>query len=296
MKNPIVAGIGQIAKDYIIAVDTYPGRGEKKRMERLVIDGGGPVSTALYTLAKFGITTRILSVIGDDPEGEYMVSTLSKVGVDTRYIVRRKDSSSHVAYIVVDKNGERTIFCGNSTCKHLSRKEFKIAFLDNVSLLHLDGFEDEISVFAAREAKRRQIPVMLDAGSPRRYMSRIIKFTDYLVTSSTFAKFYGFDGTFRKFKEIVKHFNRPHLTITMGDKGSITFHRGEFFKTQAFKVEAVDTTGAGDVFHGALIYALLKKFDIRKALRFASITAALKCRGYGGRSAIPDVKTVIRLM
>lgn len=291
----VVAGIGQAAKDTIIIVDKYPEYGLKKRAIDIKIDGGGPVATALYTLSKLGIRCRISTVVGDDSDGRYIIKNLKEAGIDTRFIIKREDSVSHTAFIVVEKStGERTIFYRLCNGNPIKPDELSKKFFHNISFLHLDGFQKEISIFAARYARKNNIPVMLDAGSNREYMKEIIKYTDYLVASSVFASEYGFNGTLKSFKELSRYFNCSHLTVTMGAKGSFTFHSNEIFYTPAMKIKAVDTTGAGDVFHGALIYAILKKYKIRKAIRFASDVAALKCRDYGGRKGICLKKDLLK--
>ncbi len=294
MNKLIAAGIGQAAKDTIIAVDAYPEYGLKKKVEEIISDGGGPVANAIYTLAKLGIDTRISTVIGDDPEGNYILSQLKIEKIDTRFVIKRKNAASHVAYIIVEKkSGERTIFYKLCSGREIEPDELSMEFFRNISFLHLDGFQEEISVFAAKYANKHSIPVMLDAGSYRSYMERIIRNTDYLVTSSVFAEKYGFDGSIKKFRELAAYFKRPHLTVTMGEKGSFTFHKGMIFRTPAYRLKILDTTGAGDVFHGAMIYGIMKKFDIAKSVRFATVVASLKCRDFGGRRGIPSLKEAL---
>ncbi|MCX7944933.1 MAG: PfkB family carbohydrate kinase [Deltaproteobacteria bacterium] len=295
MKRSIVGGIGQAAKDILIIVDKYPKYGLKKRVEQIIIDGGGPVANALYTLSKFGIKTRISTVVGDDNDGDFIIKKLKEVNIDTQYIMRRKSALSHVAYIVVEKTtGNRTIFYKPCSGRDLSSLELDSNFFNNISFLHLDGFQEEISIYAAKYAHKNSIPVMLDAGSYKEYMTKIIKLTDYVVASSVFAEHYGFDRSLKKFKELVKYFKRPHLTITMGENGSITFDNGIIFWTPAYNIKALDTTGAGDVFHGAMIYGILRRFDIIKSVKFATVVAALKCRDYGGRRGIPTLNYAMK--
>jgi len=296
--DKIIAGIGQAARDIIIVVDRYPKYGEKKRVEYILEDGGGPVATALYTVARLGLKARISTIIGDDDSGKFIINSLREVGICTDYVIKRRNAKSHIAYILVErKTGERTIFYKFCTGEDILPSELPPEFFDRVSLLHLDGFQREISIYASEYARRLGIPVMLDAGSYKEYIEDVIKNTTYLVASSAFAAHYGFDGSMRSFNELTKYFNRPHFTITLGQRGSITYHRGEIFRTPVYRVKAVDTTGAGDVFHGALIYGIVKKYPIRKALAFASKVAAIKCLDYGGRRGLWNIdKKIIKIV
>ena len=292
----IIAGIGQSARDIIMVVDKYPRYGEKKRVEYILEDGGGPVATALYTVARLGLRTRISTIVGDDDSGRFILDSLRKARVCTEFVIKRRNASSHIAYILVERRtGERTIFYKFCTGEDIHPEELHPRFFDGVSFLHIDGFQREISIYASEYARRLGIPVMLDAGSYKEYVEDIIKNTTYLVASSAFAAHYGFDGSIRSFKKLAKYFDRPHFTITLGEKGSITYDRGEIFKTPAYRVNAVDTTGAGDVFHGALIYAIEKRYKMTKAIAFASRIAALKCLDYGGRRGLSNIKNKIRI-
>ncbi|MCX7958466.1 MAG: PfkB family carbohydrate kinase [Deltaproteobacteria bacterium] len=294
MKKQIVAGIGQAAKDTIIVVDKYPAYGLKKKAVNVITDGGGPVANALFTLSKFGIKTRISTITGDDKDGDFIINRLRESGIDTGFIIRRKGAISHSAYIIVEMaSGERTIFYRLCSGEDIKIKELDNDFFNGITFLHLDGFMEEISLYAAKYAYKNSIPVMIDAGSYKNYLHKIIRYTDYLVTSSIFAEEYGFDGRIKTFKELAKYFRRPHFTVTMGEKGSLTCDNGTIFRTPAYKIKALDTTGAGDVFHGAMIYGILRKFDIAKSIRFASVVAALKCRDLGGRRGIPLINQAL---
>lgn len=293
MKKYIVAGIGQAAKDTIIVVDNYPKYGLKKKVEKIIFDGGGPVANALYTLSKYKIDTRIATIIGFDQDGDFILSKLIQGRINTNYVIRRENATSHLAFIIVEKStGERTIFYKPCSGDDIKIQELKKDFFENISFLHLDGFQEEISIFAAKYANKNRIPVMLDAGSYKPYIEKIIQYTDFLVTSYAFAEKYGFDMTIKSFIKIVNYFKRPHITVTMGDKGSFSYHKGEYFYTPAYKIKACDTTGAGDVFHGAMIYGIINKFDIIKCIRLATVISALKCKGFGGRS-IPSMKEAL---
>lgn len=137
---------------------------------------------------------------------------------------------------------------------------------------------------------------MLDAGKMRGGMLEIAKNCDYIAASEEFAKALGWKNNPDAFLKKIKHLKFKVFTATLGEKGSYTFLNGEYFHIPAFKVKAVDTTGAGDVFHGGYVFGILKGWKIRDTVRFASAIAAMKCRKIGGRAGIPKLNEVLRFM
>ncbi|MHC1696638.1 MAG: PfkB family carbohydrate kinase [Geobacteraceae bacterium] len=154
----------------------------------------------------------------------------------------------------------------------------------------------EASLFAAEKARNLGIPVMLDAGKVRPGMLEIARLCDYLVASEQFALDLGWDGDPAAFQRQARSLGAAVVTITLGERGSITYRNREIISLPAFPIEARDTTGAGDVFHGAYIYGLLRGLDLSGTIRFASAVAAMKCRMIGGRAGIPDRTQVLRFL
>jgi ribokinase len=154
----------------------------------------------------------------------------------------------------------------------------------------------DVSLYALERARSLGVPVMLDAGRLRDGMLELAGFSDYVVASSEFARELGYrddpEEFFGKTKELVP----GTFTVTLGEEGSVTCVEDKVFSVPACKVEAVDTTGAGDVFHGGYIYGLLRGWDLEKTIRFASAFAALKCRRVGGRAGIPMLEEALELM
>jgi ribokinase len=154
----------------------------------------------------------------------------------------------------------------------------------------------ESSLYAARRAKELGIPVMLDAGRVREGMLELARISDYVVASEEFARDIGWNDDCKAMQKKVRGLGFSTTTITFGDRGSITFTGDEIITMSAFRVDVVDTTGAGDVFHGGYIYGLLKGLDVRDTLRFASALAAMKCERLGGRAGIPRPAAVRRFL
>jgi ribokinase len=293
----IVTGLGQCSLDYFSLVDSYPENDTKKEVLEWHEQGGGPVATALVALSRLGIKCRFYGVVGDDEAGEKIRRSLTEEGVEVKGLVSRKGSSSQVAFIVVEETtAKRTILWKRPSGKALQPDELHNDFLQDSGFLLIDGLMMEASLAAAKKAKELNIPVMLDAGSARPGMLELAQLCDYVVASEVFAKGFGWKLSAESLKKERESLGVKALTITLGEQGSITMSEDQFFGMLAFRVDAVDTTGAGDVFHGGYIYGLLKDWDLRRTVRFASAVAAMKCMRMGGRTGIPRLNEVMEFL
>jgi ribokinase len=292
-----VVGIGQCAWDYLAVVDDFPRVDTKQEVGEWQEQGGGPVATALATLARLGIPCEFFGVTGDDSEGERIRESLLAEGIGIRGVITRSNASSQTAFIAIEKEkGTRTIFWRRPSGGPLLPAELPGDYLDGCDFLHLDGLMPEVSLFAARQARDRGIPVMLDAGKVRPGMVEIAELCDYLVAAEQFALDLGWDGRPESFLFTARELKAPVVTITLGKRGSVTFRQGEILTVPAFPVDAVDTTGAGDVFHGGYLFGVLRGYDLADTIRFASAVAALKCTRIGGRAGIPALSRALRFL
>jgi ribokinase len=293
----LVTGLGQCSIDYLALVDSYPPVDTKKEVLQWHEQGGGPVATALAALCRLGIQCRFHGVIGDDGAGEKIRRSLQEEGVDAQGLIVRSDAASQVAFIAVEKGtGKRTIFWKRPTGEALRTAELPHDFLEATHFFLMDGLMQDVSHAAAMRARELNVPVMLDAGRMRPGMRELAGLSDYVVTSEEFAKDIGLtldeDALRRKRDEI----GAGVLTVTLGERGSITVWKDEVMRIPAFRVDAADTTGAGDVFHGGYIYGLLRGWGLRETVTFASALAAMKCRKIGGRAGIPRLNEVMEFL
>jgi ribokinase len=181
----------------------------------------------------------------------------------------------------------------------------ELKFLDSIStrFLHIDAREREVSIFLAKWAKKLGAKVSLDVGSLRSGVESVFPFVDHIVVSKRFAcGITKLSDPFSACKELMK-IRRIHgrgfetVVVTIGEDGCIcgsprgvstSGNEDKIFHSPVFSVKVVDTTGAGDVFHGAFIYGLLKRWTLEKTAKFANACAAMKCRKLGGRAGIPN--------
>lgn len=285
--TPRVFGIGQCSLDYIGLVPAYPPPDVKCEFTDLIIQGGGPVATALVALRRWGLDASIAGVAGDDDFGSAIVASLASEGVNTDGIRIRTNHLSQFAFIVSEKDvARRTIFWQRPTGFALKPDEIDLSVLLQSAALHTDGLFAEASLFAAREAKKAGIPVVLDAGTLREGMLEIISMSDCVVTSEVFSNAYAesHEETCRKLAGM----GVKLAGVTLGRQGYIALTDGKFIRKEAYLVEAIDTTGCGDVFHAGLTYGLVRGWTAEKALDLGAWAAASVACAMGGRTGIPD--------
>lgn len=292
-----VVGIGQCSWDYLAVIDSFPASDTKAEVSDWQEQGGGPVATALVTLARLGMPGDFHGVIGDDQEGDKIRESLHAEGIDISGLVTRNNALSQKAFVAIERiSAKRTIFWERPSGAALLPAELPEALLADCCFLLLDGLMPEVSLFAAKKARGLGIPVMLDAGKVRPGMLEIARICDYLVASEQFALDMGWSGDPAAFQRQAKNLGADVVTITLGAEGSISYRGSEIISLPAFPVEARDTTGAGDVFHGAYVYGLLRGLNLCDTIRFASAVAAMKCRTIGGRAGIPDRAQALRFL
>ncbi len=296
-RNIKVTGLGQCSLDTIALVDGYPREDTKPEAIDIIVEGGGPVATALVALSRLGARTTFIGRISDDAAGREIKRGLRREGVSTRGLRTKKGGASQRAFIIVNtRTASRTVIWKRPTVPELEPDEVDPALIRGASLLLLDGLMVDASLRAAKIAREYNIPVMLDAGRLREGTLEIVKRSDYIVGSERLAK----DLASTPARAIERLCSiRPGaaaVTITLGRRGSITRTGGRTIRTPAFRVEAVDTTGAGDVFHGGYAYGIAKGWKMEETLRFASALSALKCLSPGGRSGIPGLGEVLDFM
>jgi len=292
-----VTGLGQCSLDYLSLVEEYPKVNTKQEVIDWHEQGGGPVATALVTLTRLGISCSFCGITGDDEAGRKIRQSLEGEGIEVKGLLQRDDSSSQTAFIAVEKNtAKRTIFWRRPSGKALQPDELAGDFLCGSDLLLIDGLMMEASLAAVDRAREMHIPVLLDAGSARPGMFELARRCDYVVASEVFAEGLGWELTPQALLDESEALGVMALTVTRGEEGSLTAADGQIIRMPAFKVKAVDTTGAGDVFHGGYIFGLLQGWDIERVVRFASAVAAIKCRNIGGRTGIPRLDEVTQFL
>jgi len=293
--NPIqVVGLGQVCVDYVGHVPGYPVEDSKTELEGLDTRCGGPAATALVTLARAGIATSFLGSISDDPFGVQIVDALKEEHVDISCLKITPGHTSQFAFIAITRGkGQRTIFWRRGSAPELTPEEVSLDAFPNARILHLDGLMVNAGKEAALQAKQRNMTVVMDAGTLREGTLDLVTRVDVLIASKAFAEFLpGAGGSHQRALEKLRDLGPRQAVITLGDRGSIGLDQGGIIRQAAFSVASRDTTGAGDVYHGAYIYGLLRGWTMAQCMAYASAAAALKCMHGGGWRGIPGIRAI----
>ena len=290
--------MGQACVDYVGRVPVYPVEDSKMELEGLFISCGGPAATALVTLARLGVPTSFLGSISDDPFGVQIADSLEEERVNISFLKITPGHSSQFAFIAVTMGeGKRTIFWNRSSAPELTPKEVSLDRFPGARILHLDGLMLDAGKEAAEQAKKRGMTVVMDAGTLREGTLGLLSQVDILIVSEPFADaLVGAEAPRQRSLEGLRELGPRQVVITLGAKGSVGLDRNGFVRQHAFPVVSMDTTGAGDVYHGAYTYGLFQRWNMAECMAFASAAAALKCMNGGGWRGIPDIKAIDGLM
>jgi ribokinase len=293
-------GIGLAVRDVSVLLDRYPRPDEKIRALEIHESGGGPVPTALVTLARLGRKTALAALVGDDSVGRSILEELERENVDVEAVAVRTGYSSSTSVILVE-NGRRTILeAPQGVGFPLEWDDVRKLPLEDASALLLDARVPEVQLKAASHARKAGALVVLDCGHPRDGVDALLAVSDVAILSHTYPRaLAGDDFDVEEFLEGIRERlprSGPAIAgITLGADGCAFLERGEgFFALDARPVEALDTTGAGDVFHGAFVHAFLETGSLRKSAQFANATASFKCAGMTGRAPIPKAEELWR--
>jgi len=284
-----VLGIGLNATDTLLLVPEYPAYAGKIAFERELLSPGGQVATAIVACAKLGLHAKYIGTIGDDLRGQIQRESLEGTGVDTSSLIVRAGCPNQTAYIIIDeRTGERTVFWRREDSLRLRPEEIDPHEIARSRLLHIDGYDTEAAAFAASVARKKGVPVSLDVDTVYRGFDAVLKHVDFLVAGSGWpAKWTGETDPFLALDRLQREYRFKVAAMTLGDHGALALSENQWFYSPAFQVACVDTTGAGDAFHGAFCYAMVRGLSLGSALEFSNAAAALNCTAVGARGHIP---------
>ena len=292
-----IVGIGRSSVDFLGIIDEYPLPDTKTLMEEFSIQGGGPCATALVTLKRLGCQCYFISKISDDFFGKFMLEELQKEGVNTDGVIIDSGKLSQYACILVEPvRGRRTIFWTQGTVSSIEASEIKWELFKNCDAFHYDGHFIPATIKILERISNSNIVTSYDAGTWREGSDFLVRYTNLLAATPQFALSYtNKDDVFEAVVKMRKH-KVVYSAITLGSEGSIGFDGRRIYTVTAFPVNVIDTTGAGDVFHGAFLFAFLKGWDLKESLIFANAVSAIKCTKLGGRPGIPTLNQAIEFI
>jgi len=275
---------GQASFDLVFAVDRQPGGNEKIAATGFTNCGGGPAANAAITVARLGGKAAFAGYLDNTVYGETHYRELRREGINCNLVVRG-ERPTPLSAILVKPDGSRTVVNHRVQSVPLRPEEID---LDTIvaSVMLFDGHEPLLGEFLAKQAKQQGIATVLDAGSLHAGTRTLAPLVDYLVCSEAFALAYANNDDPRRALASIVEF-APYVVVTLGERGLLWKSPEAQGKMEALQVKLVDTTGAGDVFHGALCLAVARRTEWREALHYASAAAALSCTKLGARPAIP---------
>ncbi|MCL4793748.1 MAG: ribokinase [Bryobacteraceae bacterium] len=283
-----VVGVGLNATDTMILIPHFPAYGGKVPFLKEVLSPGGQVASALVCCAKLGLRTKYIGTIGDDHRGQVQIESLRGTGINLDHVQMRPGCGNQSAYILIDQStGERTVFWSRPDCLRITPEEITEDQIACAKLLHIDGHDTPAVAHAARIARRHNIPVTVDVDTIYKGFEDVLPNVDYLITSSEFPeRWTGEADPIKALTLLQDTYKMRVAAMTLGAHGALARVDQRFHYSPAFVVNCLDTTGAGDVFHGAFCYAAVKGFPIEEALEFSNAMAALNCTALGARGRI----------
>ncbi len=286
-----VVGVGLNATDTLILLPRFPSYGGKVPFRCEILSPGGQVATAMVTCAKLGLRAKYIGTLGDDERGVVQLESLRSSGVNIDEIEIRRNCPNQSAYILVDQTtGERTVLWHRDNCLAIDPESLMPAKIACARLLHIDGHDTAAVARAAEIAREHRIPVTVDVDTIYPGFDRVLPSVDYLVASSEFpSRWTGESDPFRALTQIQDEYGMRVAAMTLGADGALARVDGRFFYSPGFIVNCIDTTGAGDVFHGAFCYSVIENMPVRDALEFSNAMAALNCTALGARGHIASL-------
>src|SRR5690348_7992987 len=293
-----VVGVGLNATDTLLIVPHFPAYAGKVPFEEEHLSPGGQVASALVACSRLGLRAKYIGAIGDDLRGRVQIESLQGTGINLDHVKFRAGCANQSAYIVIDRStGERTVLWRRDECLKVRPEEITEDMIACGRLLHIDGHDTPAVARAAAIARSHGIPVTIDVDTIYHGFERVLPNVDYLIASSEFpAAWTGETDPFRALEAIQREYRMRVAAMTLGAHGALALEARKFHYSPAFVVNCVDTTGAGDVFHGGFCYAVLQAMPMGEALDFSNAMAALNCTALGARGGIRGLEEVRALM
>src|SRR6266404_2260021 len=282
-----VVGVGLNATDTLIPVHQYPASGSKVEFRSANVLPGGQVATAMVACQSWGLPTRYVGKVGNDLAATLHRAEFARLGVET-HLFTAPGCPSQQAFILVDDAGERTVLWKRDDRLALQPSDLQQNWVREARALHLDGHDTPAATTAANWAREANIPVIADLDELYPGVDSLLPLIDFLISG---------ESDLRKSLPAVRAKYNARLTAaTLGPEGVLAYDGAQFHYAPAFRVETVDTTGAGDIFHAGFIYGLLQGWPLPPQLEFACAAAALNCTGIGARGHIAPIPEIERLI
>lgn len=294
----VITGVGAACVDFLNTIEEYPAEDHSTHITGTVKRGGGACATAVVAAVKLGMRGCFIGNVGAGEIGEDIILDLADNRVSVKGM-KRVEGHSPVSQIMISPDGQRTKFVQNNTLAPIEWTEEKKDTIRNSDILHLDGTRIDNALAAAEIAKEAGILISLDGchmEKDKALNRQLACMSDILIMNTRFPTMVsGMENVEDALKYFASHGPKVVAT-TLGTKGTLAVINGKIESFPAYKVDTVDSTSAGDVYHGAFLAAYLRGYDVVQCIKYASAAAAIKCTRTGGRIGIPDHRTVLRFL
>jgi sulfofructose kinase len=291
---PVIAAAGICCLDYIVTSPRVQW-GDTSWVTDFRTQGGGLAATALVACARLGADCALLSLLGDDPVGDTILSELQAEGVQTEGVTRIPGGQSPFSFIHVDSaTGDRTIFHRKGSFPG-ANPTVQDTLLSGAQALLIDNIYPALSIAAASICRNRGIPIVADL-VPDPNNQDILKLVDVLIAPRDYAEQMGLGSAPQAALDRIRQLGPTTAVVTLGSDGCLWADETGSGEIPAFKVDVVDTTGAGDAFHGAFGYGQARGWDTARCCEFASAVAAIKCTRPGGRTGLPSLEQTLSFL
>jgi sugar/nucleoside kinase (ribokinase family) len=299
-----VIGLGLNSVDLVTVVAEFPQVNTKQRLQRFAQLPGGQTATAAAVCARLGWRASYIGRFGDDALGSLSRQSLEAEGVDLSEARTVAGARNQFAVVLVDaRSGERTVLWDRDPGLAIEPDAVPRDAIRSARMLLVDCHETAAAARAARHAREAGIPVVLDVEKVRPGIADLLERSDAIIAAEAFpSELTGYESPGRALEAIAREFDSPLVAVTLGPEGSLARCGGREIRTPAFRLDCIDSTGAGDAFHGGFAAACLAarerraEDDIERALIYANAVAALNCRALGARGGIPTSDEVQRLL
>jgi sugar/nucleoside kinase (ribokinase family) len=287
-------GVGECSLDTQLAIDVLPVSGGKVRVREWCERPGGQVATAVLAAARLGLRAAYAGALGDDARAEPVLAPLVRAGVDVTGVVRVPGAATRSAVILVERgSGERSVLGFRDERLAGGRGALARLTLDT-RLLLLDGSDLALARTLAERARAEGVPVLLDLDAPAEGFEQLLAHADFPVVSGEFANaaYGGVEAALTRLAALGARFP----VVTLGARGALAWLDGRTLESPGFAVRVVDSTGAGDAFHGAFACGLCQGLAPAELLRVANAAAALACTAAGAQGALPNAQELHALL
>jgi sulfofructose kinase len=288
-----VLAVGANSVDFVYRLPAPPqiqGPRAKMRIDRHIVSCGGQATTMLATVAAMGLTGKYVGVVGNDASGERMRRELTRLGLDIAHTIVREAPNPYAVILVDESSGERMVLWDRDEALEMREDEYPLDLVGSARVVHVDDTDQRCAIATALAARKAGVPVTSD-------IDRLTDQTEALIAAVSLPMFAehvpaaitGESDPERALRKMRRH-HTGMLCVTLGPRGSMLLVADTLFAVSAPVIDAVDTTGAGDVFRGAFVYAWLRGDAPGEILRFANAAAATSCTREGAISGVPSLQ------